>query len=282
MISSGKNVLCINLSKQQSEVKSFSDLDPFLGGVGLGAKLLQLYKDDDPVILSVGPLNGYFPFVSKTSVVLQDDDGVEDIYVGGTLSFRIKFSGADAIVLLGKSKNSCVLNIMDDAVTFESNEINAGTLGLPGKRSVLAFNSNNELFLDDYFKLPQDILEAKMTSKALVGVVVTGTKTFSIKTPDKYNELYKTLLSRISDLSVEKNYSPSCSGCPMGCDRSQIGERAGDLLVHSLVACDYAKRIYGDVGTVFSCLNVLGYDYTHEDIEKLPTLIDTTFKELSS
>jgi hypothetical protein len=53
------------------------------------------------------------------------------------------------------------------------------------------------------------------------------------------------------------------------------------VLIHSLVACHYADKIYSDIGVVFSCLNVLGYDYTHEDLENLPKLIEDTIKNIS-
>ena len=42
----------------------------------------------------------------------------------------------------------------------------------------------------------------------------------------------------------------------------------------------FAQAIYSDVNTVFSCLNVLGYDYTHEDIENAPLYISQVLKEI--
>ena len=60
-----------------------------------------------------------------------------------------------------------------------------------------------------------------------------------------------------------------------------MGEVGGNVLVHSLCACSYSTKIYSDVGTVFSCLNILGYDYTHEDIENLPKMVDKVLKELN-
>ena len=77
---------------------------------------------------------------------------------------------------------------------------------------------------------------------------------------------------------IKENTFPSCSLCPMGCKKSNEGEIGGNVLLHSLVACEFAQNIYSDIGIVFSCLNVLGYDYTHEDIENLPKLIEKIFK----
>ena len=54
----------------------------------------------------------------------------------------------------------------------------------------------------------------------------------------------------------------------MGCAKSNIGEKEGSLLAHSLVGCFYAQNLFNNHDLVISCLNVLGYEYTHEDIEK--------------
>ena len=62
-----KKVLFIDLDRQSSEVKTFPDLNKYIGGVALGLRLHENYKERDPLIFSVGPLNGFFPFVSKTA-----------------------------------------------------------------------------------------------------------------------------------------------------------------------------------------------------------------------
>ncbi len=294
-ISSVKKVLVIDLARQESEVKSYSDLGMYIGGVGLGLKLLSIYDETDPVIFSVGPLNGFFPFVSKTSVVARTGGVLEDVYLGGSLSFRIKFAGLDSILIHGRSNKPVVLDIINDNVTFLSEEIDFDSLGLPGKRSTLSFSDRKETTftlaqkkipkdakakLDGYFMGPENILEEKLREKNIYSLVVTGTKTFEIQHKEKYEELFKKILERITELSVESSTHPSCSGCPMGCSKSQVGEIGGNLLVHSLTACSFAESIYSDVGTVFSCLNVLGYDYTHEDIENLSVYVGQVLKDL--
>jgi aldehyde:ferredoxin oxidoreductase len=123
-------------------------------------------------------------------------------------------------------------------------------------------------------------LEDKLLKKNIRGMVITGTKNVSIENREKYSELFYKILERTNEITVEKDTYPSCSGCPMGCSKSRIGEIGGNTLVHSLVACTFAKNIYSNIGAVFSCLNVLGYDYTHEDIEQLPALIDEVLENL--
>src|SRR3989338_1263196 len=279
MDSLNKQILYINLEKSESEAKTFSDLRSYIGGVGFGLKLLSIYKDEDPIIFSVGPLNGFFPFVSKTSVVFQNEGSVEDIYFGGSLSFRLKFLGIDALVLSGISKNPVVINI-DDVVSFMKMDEDIKLHGLSGKRSILSLESKG-LFLDGYFQASERILEKKFVEKNVKSIILTGTKTFSIVNEERYRKIYKEILGRTNELSVKKGEYPSCSGCPMGCLNSGIGEIGGNVLVHCLVGCSFAEKIYSDVGTIFSCLNVLGYDYTHEDIENAPRLITETLTEFS-
>lgn len=290
MDSLAKKVLYINLNKRTYSVESHPDLDKYVGGVGLGLKLYSLYAEIDPIIFSTGPLNGYFPFVSKTSVVLNKGGVIEDIYLGGSLSFRIRFAGIDAIVLAGSAKEQVYLNICDEEVQFiPASEGGIDAQGLPGKRSILKFQDNeasrtnvqDKLTLDNYFSVSEALLDSKFVEKNVRGIAVTGLRTFNIANREKYEDLYKNLLARTGDISVEKSENPSCSGCPMGCLQSRVGEVGGNVLVHSLVACSFAEKIYSDIGIVFSCLNVLGYYYTHEDLENLPRLIQEVLLELA-
>ncbi len=278
--SSNKKVLCIDLASSASSVKTFPDLVSYLGGVGLGLKLYQMYVGRDPVVFSVGPLNGFFPFVSKTSVVLNADGVVEDIYLGGALSFRLRFAGLDAIVFLGKSKEPVTIDLLDEAVSFVGGFIDVGSLGLPGRKCILAPSSGEGLLLDGYFITPDDILGKKFAQKNLHGVAITGTGTFKVRRLKSYTELYKKILNEKNNLGITEGIAPSCSGCPLGCASSKFSELGGNILSHCLVACKYAEHLYSDASIVFSCLNVLGYDYTHEDLEKVPGLVEDVLKEL--
>src|SRR3989344_1426141 len=234
-----RKILSIDLTKKEYEVKSFEDLNSYIGGVGLGFKLMEMYYDKNPLIFAVGPLNGLFPFASKTAVVINND-----------------------------------------GVSFKNQSEDPDTLGLPGKRSVIKMDGS-KILLGGYFTTPEHFLEKEFTDKNISGIVVNGTELTNIKDFDKYEDLYKKILNRKDELSVLEGTYPSCSNCPMGCGKSKTGEMGGNVLLHSLVACQYAARIYTDVGVVFSCLNVLGYNYTHEDIEALPKLIEQTVRRIS-
>jgi len=114
----------------------------------------------------------------------------------------------------------------------------------------------------------------------MAGLVITGTEAYTPAHFSKYQEAYKTVLARSNDLTLGASNKPSCSGCPLGCEKSRYGEIGGNVLVHSLVACQFAEKVYADINTTFSCLNTLGYNYTHEDLENLPKLIEETLKAI--
>lgn len=275
-----KKILIIDLKARTSEVKSFADLRNYIGGFGLGIKLLETFADTDPIIFSVGPLTGFFPFAAKTSVVLFNDGVVEDLYFGGNLASRIKFTGVDAIVIANQAYEPQVLEIFNTKVDFRSEDTDVFSLGLPGKRSSITADKEKVL-LGEYFITPEDFLAKKFLEKNIRGISLTGTENYKVKNFSGYQALYKNILGRLPELRVEKGIYPSCSGCPMGCGKSKFGEIGGNVLIHSLVACHFADKIYSDIGMVFSCLNILGYDYTHEDIERLPHSIEETLKRLT-
>lgn len=278
-----KKVLFVDLNKKTVEVKTFPDLGKYVGGIGVGLKLYSMYEARDPVVLSIGPLNGFFPYASKTAIVLGDNKVIEDIYIGGSLSFRIRFAGLDSIVFLGRSDAKVVVNVVDEQASFEGEGVDLSELGLPGKRSLFTLAGNQgayEAVLDNYFISPRGLLARKLENKGISGVAVTGNKTFSINDTKKYERLFNVLLEKSKDMDVAFGDNPSCSGCPLGCVKSKTGEIGGNILAHSLVACDYASRIYSDANIVFSCLNVLGYDYRHEDIEAVPSLVEGVLSEL--
>ncbi len=277
---SNKKILYIDLAAQTYDVKILPDLNKYIGGLGLGLKLLQQNIKENPIIMAPGPLNGFFPFCSKTAVVFDDNGVTEDIYFGGRLSTRLRFAGIDALVINGKSPVPINIDITNAEVSFKSLDTDPHSLGLPGKKVTVQKNQI-DVYLDDYFFTPEKLLHTGFEKRNINAIVVTGTEIYKPKEFSKYEELYHKLLNRINDININKSNNPSCGNCPLGCERSKFGEIGGNVLLHSLVACQYAEKIYADVGIVFSCLNVLGYDYSHEDIEALPHLIEKTLRDLA-
>jgi len=201
------------------------------------------------------------------------------MYIGGSLCGRIRYAGIDALLIYGKSKVPVTLNILNTQVEFIENILEHDALGLPGKRSVIFFKGS-KLILDDYFTTAEDYLEKAFYKRNLNGIAVTGTEVYAPQEFLKYQEIYEQVLQRKGELTTEQGWYPSCFNCPMSCGKSKVGEMGGNILTHSLVACEYADSIFSDVGIVFSSLSTLGYDYTHEDIENLPKLVEQTLKNI--
>ena len=274
-----KKVLYIDLKKQQFDVKSFTDLQEYIGGLPLALRLGELYVSEKPLIFSIGPLNGIFPYVSKTCV-LNIGSSIEEFYIGGSLSSRLQFCGFDALVLVGQSIEPVFLEIDPQGVTFFSSKEDFENALLPGRSCKLVFDSKKEkALLDNYFESPNGLLEKAFKKKFIEGLLINATNSLDTSKFSHYENLYFELLEKGKEL-VSTPFPlespprcPSCVGCPLGCKNSKVGELPGNALVHTLVACEYLTELYSDLGIVFSCLDVLGYDYRHEDLERIPNLV---------
>lgn len=265
------SVLHIDLRRKEFTKKSYPELKKLIGGVGVSSKLLLDSFDLDPIIFAIGPLNGFFPFASKTCAAFVDCGKFVDTYVGGRLSVRMGYSGMQAIVFEGRSSERVFVSIINGEVSFASSDSEITKLGVPGQRSVLEVCGDGVL-VDRFFKFSEQSLAKKLVAMGVSGFVVSGTIETDIEKLVKYDNQYNEVLMMINEVSVAPSFNPSCSGCPMGCNKSLLGESGGDILAHSLVACIYAKDIYTKIPIVFACLASLGYDYVHEDLENLSDL----------
>jgi aldehyde:ferredoxin oxidoreductase len=133
-------ILDINLSSGKIEKTAIApeDLDKFVGGRGLGMKLLwnRLKKpgvdplsSENPLIFMPGPLSGFpVPAASRTCVVTKSPvtSPVQSGYpfastvsysnMGGFFGPEIRFAGYDAIVVTGKANEACFIVINDGKV----------------------------------------------------------------------------------------------------------------------------------------------------------------------
>ena len=141
-------ILIVDLSSRsiREEATAEADVRLFLGGCGLGAKLLFDYTDEttdplgpeNPLIFATGPLTGTalfnsdrFDLVTKSPLT-----GIfAESSAGGFWGGRFKRCGYDALVVIGRSERPVYLNITDAAAeikdaadlwgkdTFETSEI---------------------------------------------------------------------------------------------------------------------------------------------------------------
>lgn len=114
MSTSNRNTLLrINLSQRKAVPEEISsDLKVFVGGMGIGVKLLvdevpagiDSFGPDNKLIFAVGPLTGTrAPMFPQTCVVTKSplSGTLLYAYAGGTLGPEIQQVGYDAFVLVG-------------------------------------------------------------------------------------------------------------------------------------------------------------------------------------
>jgi len=269
MSGNSKSVLYIDLLNQTFELKTHKNLNEFLGGSGIGLKLLLDNVEKNPVILSRGPLSGLFPYTSKLSLIYKTDkEEVKELYGGGSFASKMRLSGIDSILLFNRPKiplTVCVSEGKVDFINITGNVKLSGSIKFSGKT-----------LIDGYFGFGESL-----NIKNLKTILISGEGEVKIPNAKAYYEIYNNILARKAELSVKYSKDPSCWGCPAGCDFSSKGETVnGAVLPHCLISCQFAEGLYKEIPLAFSCLTVLGFKYNHDDLEKLPALVGDLKKAL--
>jgi|LakMenE01Jun11ns_1017448.scaffolds.fasta_scaffold9958564_6 hypothetical protein len=267
-----KKVLHVDLDNMEVVSKINESLWIYIGGVAVSYRLLSDYYEDNPIIISTGPLAGCFPYISKGNLLFSDNGNLVEKYGGGTFPAFLNFAGYDAIVIKGNSANNIQVNIGDD-ITIEQ---------IDGEFDPKDYDlslSKNAVLSKNYFSFG-DFSDSPLNLKANIGFKITKSIQKNLFSYYDYENWYTKILDRYKELTVEPRNNPSCTGCPMGCDFSSAGEdnMKISILPRTLISCVFAESIYKDIPLVFGCLNSVGYDYKHNDLENLPQL----FGELKS
>ncbi len=277
-----KRILHLDLENQTAEVKIHPDLAPLLGGLGLGLGLVREYHEQDPLALTIGPLTGAFPFVSKTAAVFSSSGKLGECFVGGRLALVVRLAGYDGLLLLGKAPHEVGLIVDESGGQYKDGGWGSqiGDQGFSGRRSTIT-DRVGETVVDGYFTFSESFTN-KWQSKNICSLVVSGTGSFPLPEGGQYQRLYNQILNLGNSLPVSASAFRSCSGCPLGCSQAFCGEQSSEALItHCLVGCGYAQQIYEDTATVFSCLSSLGIPFTHDHLEALPLLIYNLRGELA-
>lgn len=271
-----RKVLAIDLTEKKASLSSFADLGHLLGGLGIGLELLHQFKESNPTVFSIGPLNGFFPFASKVCALSLLPDKVLESYLSGRSSLIMRFAGIDALVITGTAPAPLYVSIYPGGVVdFIEGDLGQEQFtksGIMGRRSLLTFASQGSLS-DNYFNI-NDEIGRRLYLSNLHGIAISGDTSLPLAKENEYKELYLEILAKGSQLDVPYDGRLSCGGCPAGCDFSEYEEQKPELVLsHCLVTCGFAGKIYESIPLVFSCLNSLGLPYRHEDLEALPDRI---------
>ena len=265
-----KNILHLDLTEQVAQIKIVGDVYEYIGGVSLAYKLLEEYYEDKPIVITSGPLSGYFPYISKSCLLTIENRKFVEKYGGGTLAAKMNYAGLDAIVIVGEQKTPFIdLTVLPDEITLSTTEADK-------YKSDLIINEHG-VFSLGYFSFG-DFSETKLNQINSLSLKIDSSLSVDLKNIYEYENLYNSILDLYRELTVEPRNNPSCMGCPMGCDLSSLGEDDLNvaILPRSLISCGYASRIYKQIPTVFACLSTIGYDYTHSDLENLPEIFSAT------
>ena len=125
-------ILRVNLSNEQITEESIEPYLPYLGGMGLGYRVMwnevpagtDPFEPENRVIVATGPLAGTgAPSSGRTNItsLLPSNPyrAVADSHMGGYFSTELKYAGWDAIIIQGRASRPVWLRIENDQVSIE-------------------------------------------------------------------------------------------------------------------------------------------------------------------
>jgi aldehyde:ferredoxin oxidoreductase len=233
-----KRVLHIDLTTKRLSLKVRPDLEEYLGGVGVAAKLLEenmkpnLPYDDpaQPLIFCIGALSTVFPVVTKTVCMFISPLTGElgESYAGGRLAMAMFSAGYDAVVITGKSPQPVYIAINDRDVAFrdatsvwgmdceEIGQIIRDREPGAGKRSIIRIGPAGEkgvsfacINVDSYRHFGRLGSGAVMGSKNLKAISILGSGSHPIKSFPSYFKTFREIYDKCTDTSLMSKYHDS-------------------------------------------------------------------------
>jgi len=221
-------VLQIDLTHKKTKILRLqpSLLKRFLGGLGVGAKLLydnldpkiDAYSPKNPLIFMTGPVAGTLvPTGSRYVAVTKSPlTGImAQSWAGTRFGCQIKFAGYDGFMITGRAEKPVYLWIEDDTIEFkdathvwgklthETDTLVKEEIGCPDA-SVACIGPAGENLVrfacvmnDRYSALGRGGIGAVLGSKNLKAIAVYGTQDVSVANMDKFLEIVFEAYDRI-------------------------------------------------------------------------------------
>ena len=239
-------------SKTWDEVYDEKTLRMYLGGTGIGAKILYeevpstaVYSDpENRMVIASGPLGGTSVGGSGTiSIVTKGalTGGATSVQANGLFGAYMKFSGYDGIILQGASKNWKYLVIKDENAelkdadkllgldTYETGEALKNEYGIKGREaSVLTIGPAGEnlvrwagVFVDHGHSASHNGTGAVMGSKKLKAIIsFRGKGSIDVANPEGLREISKTIFEDVEYFTgtlggVERSYKSGRGTLPI-------------------------------------------------------------------
>jgi len=225
--------IALPLGKTRIEEPSERFYTTYIGGVGLGVKLLfdhmppriDPYHPENPVILATGPFSGTaipasgkYAVISKSPLTTFIGFGISSGFFGPTL----KYAGFDAVVIRGRSRGPVYLFIDDNEIrlrnaislrgkgTFETEQqikeeigddnVQVAGIGPAAEHLVRYACITNE----STRQVGRTGLGAVLGSKNLKAIVVRGTNPLEVEDPERFLRVCGDLYERCQTSSTEK------------------------------------------------------------------------------
>ena len=228
-------VLYVDMEEEKIRLEIRDDLLKFIGGCGVGAKLLEENMKPDlppldpaqPIVFAIGPLSYIFPVMTKVAAVFVSPLTGEyaESYAAGRLAMSMFLSGFSAIVITGKAKKPMYLSISSHNVGFKdartlwgSNKgigrvIRAEQRMSGGKRSIMRIGTGGEnlvsyacVTVDTYRHFGRLGLGAVFGSKHLKAISIVGDLSMPVKNFGSYFKVYRELYKRCTESDLMKKY----------------------------------------------------------------------------
>lgn len=287
-------VLNIDLGTQKIRIDKREDLMAYLGGVGVGIKLLEetvrpeldALDPEQPIVFAIGAASTVFPVVTKVVALFKSPHTGElgESYAGGRLAMAIMMSGYDAIVITGRAKHACYLSItksnveIKDARACWGMRTDIGRMirereGGRGKRSIIRIGPAGEnlvsyasVCVDTYRHFGRLGLGAVFGSKFLKAISIIGDDTLPIMDFKKYFKVYQEIYKRVTeteimakyhDLGTPINVEPlnAAGGLPTKNLRQNVFENGSDISGESFAKKNLVRKV-ACTGCPVGCIHI--------------------------
>ncbi|MEZ0536773.1 aldehyde ferredoxin oxidoreductase N-terminal domain-containing protein [Caldicellulosiruptoraceae bacterium PP1] len=265
-------VLYIDLSKKEARIEESKDLYRYLGGTGIGVKLLEENAKFDkspldpeqPLILSIGPLSTIFPVVTKAVATFISPHTGEygESHAGGRLAMAIRNAGYDALVITGKAEKPTYITLTDKNIEFkdaramwgltveETGRVIREREPGPGKRSIIRIGRAGEnlvsyacVNVDTYRHFGRLGIGTVFGSKNLKAVMIMGEKDIPVGSLKDYFKVYQEIYKKATQTDAMAKYHEL--GTPMNI---KILNAISSLPTRNLLQSkfEYADEISGE------------------------------------
>ena len=229
-------ILEVNLEEGKGRVLRREDLLSYLGGSGLAAALFEEYglpqespfHPDQPLIFTIGPLNGLYPLMNKAVLGFKTpyNGYYVETHAGGRLGMMMRFADLDALVIRGKASRPSYLVAgsremsLEDArhlwgldTSLTARMIRQREDRHRGKRSILRIGPSGEnmvkfagINVDTFRHFGRLGAGAVMGSKQLKAIMITGDTSFDLEFGPSYQKFYRKLYKELVGSDIMAKY----------------------------------------------------------------------------